>query len=324
MMATMTRMLRAIGLAVLAIAATGAPATAAYPERPITLIVPFAPGGANDIVARIISDALGEALGQPVVIENRGGAGGNIGMTAAARAKPDGYTLLIAPNNFVVNPSLYKKVAFDPVKDFAPVADLTFFVVAVTLRANSDIDTLSTLIARAKEKPFSFSSPGVGTTPHLIGELIKQHAGIDMVHVSYPSAGQAAQALLTGAVQVANMSLSVAMPQIQGKTLRGLAVTGRERWPELPEVPTLAEAGVPAAVSESWQGIVAPAGTPPDVIERLAKELVTIAQRPEIRTRLRQAGFGVTGRGPESLRARIAEEIPRWKAVIDKAGLKFD
>jgi tripartite-type tricarboxylate transporter receptor subunit TctC len=308
--------------AVLGMASFGA--LAAYPERPVTLIVPFAPGGANDIAARIISDALGEALGQPVVIENRGGAGGNIGITAAARARPDGYTLLIAPNNFVVNPSLYKKVAFDPIKDFAPVADLTYFVVAVTVRADSDIDSLATLIARAKEKPFSFSSPGVGTTPHLVGELIKQHAHIEMVHVSYPSAGQAAQAALSGTVQVANMSLSVALPQIQGGTLRGLAVTGRERWAELPNVPTLAEAGIPTAISESWQGIVVPAGTPPEVIDRLAKELTAIVQRPEIRARLRQAGFGVTGGGPEALRQRIADEIPRWKAVIEKAGIKFD
>jgi tripartite-type tricarboxylate transporter receptor subunit TctC len=247
-------------------------------------------------------------------------------MGAAARAKPDGYTLLLAPPSFVVNPSLYRRVPYDPVKDFAPVADLTYFVVAFLVRANTDVDSIATLVARAREKPgtFSYSTPGAGTMPHLVGELLKLRTGIDMVHVPYPAAGQAAQALLAGTVPVSVTSLSVAVPQIQAGTLRGLAVTGRERWHDLPDVPTLSEAGLPNASSESWQGILVPAGTPQEIIDRLAKELNAIVRRPDVRTKLQQAGFGVTGGGPDALRARIAEEIPRWKEVIDKTGIKFD
>ena len=317
-----------VALAAMAIGALGAmtPARADYPERPITLIVPFAPGGANDIVGRIIGDALGEALGQPVVIDNRGGAGGNIGMGVAARAKPDGYTVLLAPSSFVVNPSLYKSMSYDPVKDFAPVADLTYFVVALMVRFDSDIDSVATLVARAKEKPgtFSYSTPGAGTLPHLVGELIKLRSHIDMVHVPFRGAGPAAQALLSGTVTASIASLSVAMPQIQGGKLRGLAVTGRERWPDLPVVPTLQEAGIPNATTEAWQGLLVPAGTPPGIVARLAKEVLAILKRPELRAKLRAAGFAVTGQGPEALRARIAEEIPQWRAVIEKAGLKFE
>jgi tripartite-type tricarboxylate transporter receptor subunit TctC len=302
------------------------PAHALYPERPITLLVPFAPGGANDIVGRIVADALGEALGQPVVIENRGGAGGNIGMGMVARARPDGYTLLLAPSSFVVNPSLYKTVSYDPVKDFAPVSDLTYFVVAMTVAADSEIDSVAKFVARAKEKPstFSYGTPGAGTLPHLVGELIKLRTGIDMVHVPYAGAGPAAQAVLGGTLPVAIISLSVAVPLIDGGKLRGLAVTGRERWGDLPNVPTLQEAGIPNATTESWQGILAPAGTPPEIVGRLAKELTAILRRPDVREKLRRAGFAATGHGPEALRARIIDEVPRWREVIDKAGLRRD
>ncbi len=320
------RLLEPLRLAMLALAVAVTPAFAAYPERPITLLVPFAPGGANDIVGRIIADALGEALGQPVVIENRGGAGGNIGMGMVARARPDGYMLLLAPSSFVVNPSLYKTVPYDPMKDFAPVSDLTYFVVAMTVAAESDVTSVAKLIARAKEKPgtFSYGTPGAGTLPHLVGELIKLRTSIDMVHVPYTSAGPAAQAVLGGTLPVAIVSLSVAIPLINGGKLRGLAVTGRERWPDLPSVPTLEEAGIPNATSESWQGIFAPAGTPPEIVDRLAREIGAILRRSDIRERLRKAGFAATGEGPQALRARIIEELPRWKAVIEKAGLRRD
>jgi len=319
--------MRVLGWIALALAlAVATPAHALYPERPITLLVPFAPGGANDIVGRIIADALGEALGQPVVIENRGGAGGNIGMGIVARAKPDGYTLLLAPSSFVVNPGLYKTVPYDPIRDFAPICDLTYFVVALTVAADSEIDSVAKLIAHVKEKPgtFSYGTPGAGTLPHLVGELIKLRTGIDMVHVPYAGAGPAAQAVLGHILPLAIISLSVATPLINGSKLRGLAVTGRERWPDLPDVPTLQEAGLPQATSEAWQAILAPAGTPPAIVERLARELTAILRRPDIRAKLRQAGFAATGGGPEVLRARIAEELPRWREVIEKAGLRRD
>jgi tripartite-type tricarboxylate transporter receptor subunit TctC len=305
----------------LLLALSAAPAQATYPERPVTLVVPFAPGGANDIVARIIQQPLGEALGQPVVIENRGGAGGNIGFGFVARARPDGYTLLLAPTSFAVNVSLYDKVPYDPFKDFEPIAEITSFPVTFVVRPDFGVSTLQELIARAKERPGSlnYSTPGPGTLPHLATELLKLRTGIDMVHIPYASAAQAAQALIGKTVDVGTTSISAAISQIQAGTLKALAVTGAERWPELPDVPTLAEAGVPASVSESWQGILAPAGTPSDIIDRLAQALIEIARRADIREKLRHAGFAATDRGPQALARRIADDVPKWREVIEKA-----
>ena len=214
-------------------------ALALYPERPVTIVVPFAPGGANDIVVRIIQQPLGDALGQPIVVENRGGAGGNIAFAWVARARPDGYTLLLAPNSFAVNPSLYDKVAYDPFRDFEPVAEISSFPVMFAVRADLGVNTLAELIARAREKPGSlnYATPGPGTLPHLATELLKQRAGIDMVHIPYAGAAPAAQALIGKTVDLGTLSISVAMPHIQAGLLKGLAVTGAERWPDLPDVP---------------------------------------------------------------------------------------
>ena len=296
-------------------------AFATYPERPVTIVVPFAPGGANDVVVRIIQQPLGEALGQPIIVENRGGAGGNIGFGFVARARPDGYTLLLAPSSFVVNPSLYDKVPYDPFKDFEPVAEITFFPVTFAVRADLGVNTLADLIARAKEMPgrMNYSTPGPGTLPHLATELLKLRAGIDMVHIPYAGAAPAAQALISKTVDLGTMSISAAIPLLQAGSLKALAVTGAERWPDLPDVPTVTEAGVPASVSESWQGVLVPAGTPSDVIERLATALLAIAQRPDIRDKLRNAGFAATGRGPQAFTKRIAEDVPKWREVIERA-----
>jgi tripartite-type tricarboxylate transporter receptor subunit TctC len=297
-----------------------------YPDRPVTIIVPFPPGGANDIVVRILSDPLSKALGQPVVVENRGGAGGNIGIAAAARAQPDGYTILIAASGFAANPSLYAKVAYDPFKDFLPIADLVFFPCVIAVRPDLGITTLSDLIAYAKAHPgkLNYASPGIGTVPHLAAELLKLSAGIDMVHIPYTGAGPAAQALVGGTVEVGSMSMSAALPQIKAGHARGLASTGWDRWPDLPHVPTLGEAGFPEAVAETWQGLLAPAGTPDEAVNRIATEVVAILQRPAIVDRFRKAGFGVVGRGPASLRARIAEEVPKWRDVITRARIKAE
>ena len=308
-----------------AVALSAGAARALYPERPVTLVVPFAPGGANDIVARIIQQPLAEALGQPVVIENRGGAGGNIGFAWVARARSDGYTLLLAPNSFTVNPSLYDKVAYDPLKDFAPVAEISFFPDVFAVRPDLGITTLQELIARAKQRPGSlnYATPGPGTAPHLATELLKQRAGIDMVHIPYAGAAPAAQALLSKTVDLGTLSISVAMPQIQSGNLTGLAVTGAERWPDLPDIPTVAEAGVPESVSEPWQGILLPAGTPNEIVERLAKTLVDIARRADIREKLRNAGFATSGRGPDAFAKRLADDVPKWKDVIEKARISL-
>src|SRR5215510_6616318 len=203
-------------------------AFATYPERPVTIVVPFAPGGANDVVVRIIQQPLSEARGQPVIVENRGGAGGNIGFGFVARARADGYTLLLAPNSFTVNPSLYEKAPYDPFKDFEPVAEISYFPVVFAVRPDLQVNTLKELIARAKEMPgrLNYSTPGPGTLPHLATELLKLRTGIDMVHIPYSGAAPAAQALLSKTVDVASTSISVAKPQIGVSAMVGLAVSG--------------------------------------------------------------------------------------------------
>jgi tripartite-type tricarboxylate transporter receptor subunit TctC len=294
---------------------------AGYPERPVTIVVPFAPGGANDVVIRAIQQPLAEALGQPIVVENRGGAGGSVGAGFVARARPDGYTLLMAATGFVVNPSLYDKVQYDPLKDFDPVAELSTFPVIYTVRPDMGVNTLQEFIAYAKERPgaLNYSTPGAGTLPHLATELLKLLTGISMVHVPYPGAAPAAQALLGKTVDMAATSITVAKAQIEAGTMKGLAVSGSERWPELPDVPTVGDAGVPAALADTWQGILVPDGTPKEVVDRLSTALIAVVRSPEVRQRLLHAGFHSTGRGPEDFRRRIVDELPKWKDVIQKA-----
>jgi tripartite-type tricarboxylate transporter receptor subunit TctC len=294
---------------------------AGYPDHPLTIVVPFAPGGANDVVVRAIQQPLSEALGQTVIVENRGGAGGSVGAAYVARAKPDGYTVLMVATGFSVNPSLYNKVGYDPLKDFEAVTELTTFPVIYTVRPDMGMATLQDLIAYAKAHPgkLNYSTPGAGTLPHLAAELLKLHTGISMVHVPYAGAAPAAQALLSKTVDVASTSITVAKPQIQAGTMVGLAVTGNERWPELPDVPTVGEAGVPSALADTWQGIVVPAGTPKDATARLADALGTVMRRQDVRDRLLNIGFHSTGRGPADFQKRIVEEVPKWKEVIQRA-----
>jgi len=294
---------------------------AAFPERPVTILVPFAPGGANDVVVRAIQQPLAEALGQPIVVENRGGAGGSLGTGYAARQKPDGYTILMAATGYAVNPSLYEKVYYDPLKDFEPVAEVTTFPVIYAVRPDTGVKSMKELIAYAKKRAggLNYSTPGAGTLPHLAAELLKLNTGIEMVHIPYPGAAPAAQALLSKTVDVASISISVAKPQIDAGNFIGLAVSGGERWPELPDVPTIVEAGFPAALADTWQGLMVPAGTPKDIIERLAKATIEVVRRPDVRERLLKAGFHATGRAPDDFRKRIVEEVPKWKNVIQKA-----
>jgi tripartite-type tricarboxylate transporter receptor subunit TctC len=308
-------------MAVLCLGAPPSAALAAFPDRPVTIVVPFAPGGANDVVVRAIQQPFAEALGQPIIVENRGGAGGSVGAAYVARARPDGYTLLMAATGFVVNPSLYDKVQYDPLKDFDQVAELTTFPVIYTVLPEMGVSTLQELIAYAKARPgkLNYSTPGAGTLPHLAAELLKLHTGIEMVHIPYPGAAPAAQALLSKTVEVASTSITVAKPQIEAGTMKGLAVTGVERWPELPNVPTVGEAGVPAALADTWQGIMVPAGTPREVVDRLAQALIEVMRRSDVRENLLRTGFYSTGRGPEDFHRRVVEELPKWKDVIQKA-----
>ena len=315
----------AAGLACLAALCAAPDARAAWPERNITLIACFPAGGGTDIAARLIATPLGEALGTPVIVENRGGAGGNIGTAVAARAAPDGYTFLICSSAFVVNPSLYAKTAYDPFKDFIPVMVLGASPNVLTVPAQSDIKTMQELIARAKANPgkLNWTSPGAGTTPYLAGELLQLRTQTRMVHIPFTGAGPALTAALGNQVDMYTANLGSLQPQIQAGKIRAIAVTAVKRWPELPDVPTLDEVGVHDAVSDTFQGLFAPAGTPQPVIDRVVKEVQAILARPDIQDRYAKSGLPVVAEPPEVFRARIAREVPMYKEIIDKAGLKI-
>lgn len=301
--------------------ATAQDPAADYPNKPVRIIVANPAGGGVDTVTRIVAEKLHQRMGQPFVVENRGGAGGSLGTGYAARQKPDGYTVLMAATGYVVNPSLYEKVYYDPLKDFDPIAEVTTFPVIYTVRPDLGVKTMQELIAYAKKRAggLNYSTPGAGTLPHLAAELLKLNTGIEMVHIPYAGAAPAAGALLSKTVDVASISISVAKPQIDAGNFIGLAVSGGERWPELPNVPTIVEAGVPAALADTWQGLMVPAGTPKDIIDRLARATIEVVRRQDVRDRLLKAGFHATGRGPEDFRKRIVEEVPRWKDVIQRA-----
>ncbi|MFT8243075.1 Bug family tripartite tricarboxylate transporter substrate binding protein [Roseomonas sp. BN140053] len=301
-------------------------AQGAYPDRPLRIIVNFAPGGPTDIIARLLSVPLSAALGQPVVVENRAGAGGNIGIAATARSTPDGYTLLITSSAYVVNPSLYSNVPYDAFRDFAPVAELGTSPNIILANPASGITSLGDLVAKAKAAPgtLSYASPGSGTTPHLAGELLKLRAGVDILHVPFNGAGPAIQAILSGTVPVASTALPPAQPQVKAGALRGLAVTGAQRWPDLPDVPTAEEAGVSGLVSETFQALLAPAGTPKPIVDRLTRDTLAVLAQPAMRQRLQESGFAVLAGGQDALAKRIAEEVPMWRDVITRSGVKAD
>ena len=301
----------------------GGPAHAAWPERPIVIIVHFAPGGANDLLGRLIAAELAPVLGQSVVVENRPGANGNLGLTAAARAAPDGYTLVVASGVVLINPSV-GKVAYDPIRDFAPIAFLGSSPNMLLTRPGSGIDTIADLIAKAKADPgkVTYSSPGVGSISQLAVELVKLRAGVSLVHVPYQGAAPAAQAAAAGTVDIASVAVAGMMGPVQGGAVKAIAQTGAGAWPELPGVPTMAQAGIPDAVVETTQMLLAPAGTPQPIIDRLATEVLAIMRKPEVRRKMMKASFEVRPEGPPELAARIAREVPMWRDIVEKAGIR--
>jgi tripartite-type tricarboxylate transporter receptor subunit TctC len=295
-----------------------------YPDRPVRIVVPFAAGGPSDLTARLMSVKLAEALGQTFFVENRAGAGSNLGTAAVARAAPDGYTLLVTSSAFVVNPGLYKKVPYDPINDFAPVTELDTSPNVFIATLISGIASMKELVARAKAKPneLSYASAGIGTTPHLAGELLKIAAGINVTHIPYQGAGPAMQSVLSGAVPLMCGSLPGAHPSIMNGTVRALAVTGTERWYDMPDVPTMLELGFDGFVSETFHGMLAPAGTPPEIVDRLAATCLDSLKQPEFHEKLRTLGFEVIGKGPDAMRRRISDEVPRYRDLIAKAGIE--
>jgi tripartite-type tricarboxylate transporter receptor subunit TctC len=312
----------ALATALLCLAPGGA--RAAYPDRNILLIVPFAPGGPTDIIARIISAAFQKSLGQSVIVDNRGGAAGNIGMAAAARAVPDGYTLLLTSTAIAVNPALFNKLGYDPFKDFAPVSELVNAPNVIVVRADSGITSIADLVKRAKAAPgtFNYSSPGVGTKSHLSGEELKLRAGFQMTHVPYRGAGPAALAVLEGTTQVGSVALAAAESLVKSGQLKALAVTGAKRWFSLPDVPTMIESGYPGFVSDTFNALFAPAGTPAPIVEVLAKASQASLQTPEALEQAHNAGFEVVAGTPEQLTTRLTTEIPAVKELVARIGIK--
>ncbi len=316
--------LAAGGAALLAAPRAGS-AQGSWPERAVTIVVCFPPGGATDILARIVGQPLGEALGKPVVIENRGGAGGNIGMGYVARQAPDGYTILATSSAYVVNPSLYPNTPYDPFRDFAPIAELGAAPNVIAVRPDSAFATLPDLIAHARANPgkLNYTTSGVGTTPHLAAEVFKLRTGIEMEHVPFSGAGPATQAVLAGTVPLLFAAFGSIGQQVRAGQLRVLAQTGAQRMEDLADVPTLGDLGIRDAVSETFLALFAVAGTPQPIVERLANEAEGILRRPAVRERFLQTGTPVTGGGPAALRARVEREVPMWREVIRQAGIRI-
>jgi tripartite-type tricarboxylate transporter receptor subunit TctC len=298
----------------------------AYPAKPIRIVVPLGPGGSGDVIARILAIPLQQALGQGIIVENRGGAGSNIGTVAVARAEPDGYTLLLTTSAFVANPGLYRSISYDPFRDFAPVADLAVSPNVLVANPRSGIHSIAELIAMARAHPdqINYSSGGIGTTANLAVEMLKVRAGINLTHISYPGGGPATQAVLAGTVQVAALSMPNVHELARAGTVRPLAITGATRWGDLAEVPTLIEAGFPDVVSETAHLLLAPAATPPDIVARLARETIAILERRDMREKLTRVGFSTVAGGPDALKARIAREVPYYKALAVQANIHLD
>ncbi len=313
----------AAGAALAATAAAPSARATDYPARPVRVIVPFAPAGPTDIMARILANYLGAKLNGSVIVDNRPGAGGNIGTAFVARAEPDGYTLLIDSSAFVVNPSLYRRCPYDAFADFAPISELGTSPNLFVASSTSGIKTIADLVARCKADPaaVTYANPGIGTTPQLSGELLKLKAGIAMTSVPFGGAGPAVQAVLGGTTPVACVALPPARPLVASGSLVPLAVTGEKRWFDLPEVPTMIELGYPDFVADTFQAFLAPAKTPPGIVAALAKASVEILQDPKIAAQLHDAGLEVVASTPEAFAKRIASEIPKWRDVIAKAGI---
>jgi tripartite-type tricarboxylate transporter receptor subunit TctC len=290
-------------------------------NRPIRIIVPFAPAGSSDVLARLLQSPLQQALGQTVIVENRAGAGANIGMVEAARAEPDGYTLLLTSSALVVNPALYKNVAYDPAKDFAPIATLPVAPNILAVNAKGSIKSLSDVVTRAKAEPgkLNYASPGNGTTPQLAMELFKLKAGVDITNIPFNGGGPATQALLTGTVDLLLTALPGAQAQVQAGVMRGLAVTTQTRWVNLPDVPTFKEAGFPDVALETEHFLLAPAGTPPQLLERFTQAALAVMAQDDIKNRVVALGYAPIAGGPDAVRERIAKNVPLFKELIANA-----
>ncbi len=312
--------------ALLAIPLAGArdAAAADYPNRNITIIVPFAAGGGSDLIARIMAKYLGDALKTTVVVENRGGAGGNIGIALASRAAPDGYTLMVVSSAFVVNPGLYEKAYYDAINGFIPLANVGAAPDVFTVRADSKYKTFQQFLDDVKANPgkINWASPGAGTTPYIAGAAMSHRLGLNMVHVPFAGAGPAMQAALGGQIDMYAANIGSVLGQIQGGALRPLVQTGEEKWPDLANVPRLSDIGIKGITSENHQSMYLPAGTPKEIVDRLAKEIHAILAQPEVQERIYKTGLKVVNEGPVEFKKRIDMEVAMYKDLIEKTGIQ--
>jgi tripartite-type tricarboxylate transporter receptor subunit TctC len=314
----------AAGIAAPAILRVGT-AFAAYPERPVRIVVANTPGGPSDIIARFMAAAMQEATGGSFVVENKGGGGGNIGMGLVARADADGYTILLSTSAFSVNPGLYETPVYDPFKDFTAICELAVSPHVFAVKPDLPAKTMKEFVALAKADPdkFNVSTPPIGTTPQLQAEVLKLREGLQkMATIVFPGGGDALKALISGTVQLSSGVLAPAHPQIKAGAVKGLAVTGRTRWHDLPEIPTMLEAGYPDFVFDTYTALMAPAKTPPEIVGRLEKIALDVLAKPDLRQKLTQAGFEVTARDGKGHAERIAKEVPMFRDIIAQAGIK--
>jgi tripartite-type tricarboxylate transporter receptor subunit TctC len=309
------------GCAIMVSAAMAQP----YPSRPIRLIVPFPPGGPSDIVARVFTQRVGESLGQPLVMDNRGGAGGALGTELGARAAPDGYTLVqTTAGTMAINPALFPKLPYFPLRDFVAVSQLATTPYILIVNPAVPARSVKEFIALAKAKPgqLNFASGGVGTTNHFAAELFKLSAGVDLVHIPYKGTGVALTDVLSGQVQLMFMNLLPAMPQVRSGKVRGLGVTSAQRSAAAPDIPTIAESGLSGYETTGWHGWSVPAKTPATVVKRLYAEIAKAAKNPELRQTLEAQGTDVIANTPEEFAVALKAETVRWAKVVKAAGIK--
>lgn len=297
-----------------------------YPARPVTIVVPQAPGGANDSIARVIAQKLTEQMGQPFVIDNRPGAGGNVGTVAAAKARPDGYTLMLtADSSMVINPSLYKNTGFDPLKDFEPVGPVATAGYVLVANGNFPAKNVSELVALAKQQPgkINIGSAGNGTLNHLIGEMLSRQTGIEMVHVPYKGAAAAVTDLIGGQVQVSVQSLPSSIAHIRAGKIKVLGVVNLKRVPALPDAPTIGET-IKGFGATPWYGMFAPAGTPKSVVQQLNAEINKALESKDVQEKLAGVGTEPYPGSPEKLAAVVREDLPRWAKIVKESGASID
>ncbi|MGQ0522079.1 MAG: Bug family tripartite tricarboxylate transporter substrate binding protein [Betaproteobacteria bacterium] len=303
-----------------------APAEAQYPTRSIRLVLPFPPGGGTDTMARAMGTRLGEALGQQVLIDNRGGGGANIGAEIAAKSPPDGYTLFMVTVTHTINATLYRRLGYTLVKDFVPISHLGSTAYVVVVHPSLPVTSVKELVALAKARPgeISHSSSGTGSGPHLAGELFKSTTGIKMLHIPFRGGGPSVIGLVSGEAAVGFTTTPSCIGQIKAGRLRALAVSTAQRSPFLPDLPTVAEAGVPGYDTSAWYALLAPTGTPKEAIERLNTETAKVLTLPDVKSRLDATGMVVNYSGPEELDRKIHDEIAKWAKVVKALGLTVD